>query len=118
MFKINTYLLNKSVMWGIPAEFNIGPVAPGLKPGLRHLKRIPLGPNGLLEALYVLFLVIDLLHGLAQVGLELVVSVGGLGDALLEGHVGVVPVRPHLIGALCNQVVNLAPEPLTGGPRG
>ena len=118
MFKINTYLLDKSVMWGIPAEFNIGPVAPGLKPGLRHLKGIPLGPNGLLEALYVLFLVIDLLHGLAQVGLELVVSVSGLSDPLLECHVGVVPVRPHLIGALCNQVVNLAPEPLTGGPRG
>ena len=66
----------------------------------------------------MLLLVVDLLHGLAQVGLELVVGVSRLGDALLEGHVGVVPVRPHLISALGDQIVHLAPEPLTGRPRG
>ena len=40
----------------------------------------------------MLLLVVDLLHGLAQVGLELVVGVSRLRDALLEGHVSVVPV--------------------------
>ena len=35
-----------------------------------------------------------------------------LGDPLLEGHVGVAPVGPHLIGALRDQVVHLAPQAL------
>ena len=64
----------------------------------------------------MLLLVIDLLHGLAEVGLELVVGVVGLCDPLLEGHVGVVPVAPHLVGALCDEVVHLTPQPLAGRP--
>ena len=117
-FLENIYLLDKSVMRGISAQFHIRSVGSGLESGLRHLQGVPLGPDGLLQALDVLLLVVDLLHGLAQVGLELVVGVSRLGDALLEGHVGVVPVRPHLIGALGDQIVHLAPEPLTGRPRG
>ena len=93
-------------------------MSPSLESCLRHLQGVPLGPDGLLQALDVLLLVIDLLHGLAQVGLEFVVGVGGFRDALLEGHVGVVPVRPHLIGALGDQIIHLAPEPLTSRPRG
>ena len=57
-------------------------------------------PQGLLQGLDVLLLVVDLLHGLAQVGLELVVRVVGLRDPLLERHVRVVPVAPHLVRAL------------------
>ena len=59
-------------------------------------------------------LVVDLLHGLAQVRLQLVVRVVLLGDPLLEGHAGVVPVAPHLIGRLGDQVVHLAPKALGG----
>ena len=88
------------------------------KPCLRYLQGVPLCPDCLLQTLDVFLLVIDLLHGLAQVGLELVVGVGRLRDALLEGHVSVVPVRPHLIGALGDQIVHLAPESLTGRPSG
>ena len=59
-------------------------------------------------------LVVDLLHGLAQVRLQLVVGVVLLGDPLLEGHVGGVPVAPHLVGRLGDQVVHLATKALGG----
>ena len=72
------YLLDKSVMWGISTQFHIRSVSSGLKSGLRHLQGISLGPDCLLQTLDVLLLVVNLLHGLAQVGLELVVGVSGL----------------------------------------
>ena len=101
-------------MGRVPAQLHVRAVAPGLQPSLRHLQRVALGPDGLLQTLDVLLLVVYLLHGLAEVGLQLVVGVGGLGDPLLEGHVGVVPVGPHLIRALSDQIINLSSQPLTG----
>ena len=83
-----------------------------------NLERVALHPDGLLQSLHVLLLIVDLLHGLGEVGLELVVGVRGLLDPLLEGHVGVVPVTPHLVSALSDQIVRLAPQSLRGGPRG
>ena len=71
-----------------------------LQSSLGNLERGALVPQGLLQGLDVFLLVIDLLHGLAQVGLELVVRVVGLRDPLLERHVRVVPVAPHLVRAL------------------
>ena len=79
-----------------------------------NLERVALHPDGLLQGLNVLLLVVDLLHGLGQVRLELVVGVSGLLYPLLERHVGVVPVAPHLIGALSDQIVHLASQPLGG----
>ena len=67
---------------------------------LRNLQWSPLVSDGLLEGLDVLLLVIDLLHGFAEVGLQLVVSVVRLCDSLLERHVRVVPVAPHLVRTL------------------
>ena len=101
----------------ISAKLNIWTVSSSLQPGLGHLihqmmsyqhldwilynlQWRSLVPDGLLQGLDVLLLVVDLLHGLAQVGLELVVSVVGLRDPLLERHVRVVPVAPHLVCAL------------------
>ena len=101
-------------MWWISAQLYIRSVWPGLQSSLSNLQRITLGSDGLLQWLDVLLLVVDLLHGLAEVGLQLVVGVGGLGDPLLEGHVGVVPVGPHLIRALSDQIINLSSQPLTG----
>ena len=102
---------------------------------LSYLEWRSLVPNGLLEGLNMLLLVVDLLHGLAQVGLELVVRVVGLRDPLLERHVRVVPVAPHLVCGLqhqcqsvnqwsslvkschlCDQVVHLRDHPGCGGP--
>ena len=51
-------------------------------------------------------------------GLQFVVSVVGLGDPLLEGHVGVVPVAPHLISTVCYQAINFGHESLGGGSGG
>ncbi len=59
-----------------------------------------------------LYLIVYLLHGLGEVGLQLVVGVRGLVDALLEGRVGVVPRAPHVIGALCHHVVHVRPQTL------
>ena len=99
-----------------------------------NLKGRSFVPDGLLQGLDVLLLVVDLLHGLAQVGLELVVRVVGLRDPLLERHVRVVPVAPHLVRGLqhqlqrqswrglvknchlCDQVVHLRDHPGCGGP--
>ena len=67
---------------GIPAQFYIRSVSSSLESCLRHLQGVPLCPDCLLQTLDVLLLVIDLLHGLAQVGLELVVGVSRLRDAL------------------------------------
>ena len=71
---------------------------------LRNLQRSPLVSDGLLEGLNVLLLVVDLLHGLAEVGLQLVVSVVRLCDSVLERHVRVVPVAPHLVRCLQVQI--------------
>ena len=109
-----SHLLDEPVVGRVPAQLHVRAVAPGLQPSLRHLQRVALGPDGLLQTLDVLLLVVYLLHGLAEVGLQLVVGVGGLGDPLLEGHVGVVPVGPHLIRALSDQIINLSSQPLTG----
>ena len=104
-----------------------------LQSSLGNLERGALVPQGLLQGLDVFLLVIDLLHGLAQVGLELVVRVVGLRDPLLERHVRVVPVAPHLVRGLqhqlkcqswrglvknchlCDQVVHLRDHPGCGG---
>ena len=56
----------------------------------------------------MLLLVIYLLHGLGHVGLQLVVRVIRFRDSLLEGHVGVVPVTPHLICTLRDQIVHIS----------
>ena len=111
---IKSNLLNESVVRRISAQFYIWSVRPRLQPGLGHLQWSLLGSDRCLDGLNVLLLVVDLLHGLAEVGLQLVVGVGGLGDPLLEGHVGVVPVGPHLISALSDQIINLSSQPLTG----
>ena len=87
------------------------------KISIDDLQRSFFVPEGFPQPLNVLLLVVYLLHGLAQVGLKFVVGVCRFRDALLEGHVGVVPVRPHFIGALGDQIIHLAPEPLTGRPR-
>ena len=52
-------------------------------------------------------LIVNLLHGLGEVSLQLVVGVRGLVDALLEGRVGVVPRAPHVVGALRHHVVHI-----------
>ena len=72
---MRSHLLDQPVMWRVPAELHVWAVAPGLQPGLRHLQRVALGPDRLLQTLDVLLLVVDLLHGLGEVGLELVVGV-------------------------------------------
>ena len=95
-----TYLLHKTKMRRIPTEFDIWTVGSSLETSLGDLEWRTFVPQGLLQGLDVLLLVVDLLHGLAQVGLELVVSVVGLRDPLLERHVRVVPVAPHLVRAL------------------
>ena len=61
----------------------------------------------------MLLLVVDLLHGLAEVRLELVVSIVGLGDSLLERHVRVVPVAPHLVRTLNNDHCYICSLPCT-----
>ena len=63
----------------------------------------------------MLLLVVDLLLGLCQVRLELVVCVGALRDPLLEGGVGVGPGGPHVVGALGDEVVDVSTETLRGG---
>ena len=95
-----TYLLHKSKMRRISTEFDIWTVSSSLETSLGDLEWRAFVPQGLLQGLDVLLLVVDLLHGLAQVGLQLVVSVVGLRDPLLERHVRVVPVAPHLVSAL------------------
>ena len=102
------------MVWRISAELHVRPVTSGLQPGLGHLQRVPLHPDGLLQSLHMLLLVVDLLHGLGEVGLQLVVSICCLLYPLLEGHVGVVPVTPHLVSALSDQIVHLAPQSLGG----
>ena len=81
-----------------------------------YLQRIALVSYCLLECLNVFLLIVDLLHSLAEVGLKLVMGVIGLCDPLLEGHVSVVPVAPHLVGALGDQIVHLAPQALGRRP--
>ena len=118
----------------IPTEFDIWTVSSSLETSLGDLEWRAFVPQGLLQGLNVLLLVVDLLHGLAQVGLELVVRVVGLRDPLLERHVRVVPVAPHLVRGLqhqlkcqsgsslvkschlCDQVVHLRDHPGCGGP--
>ena len=105
------------MMRRISAQLHVRAVTASLQSGLGHLQGVPLHPDGLLQSLHMLLLVVDLLHSLGEVGLELVVGVRGLLDPLLEGHVGVVPVTPHLVSALSDQIVHLAPQPLGGRSR-
>lgn len=56
----------------------------------------------------MLLLVVDLLHRLGQVRLELVVGVLGLRDSLLQSRVGVGPRAPHVVGASSDQVVDVS----------
>ena len=88
----------------ISTEFDIWTVSSSLETSLGDLEWRGFVPQGLLQGLDVLLLVVDLLHGLAQVGLQLVVSVVGLRDPLLERHVRVVPVAPHLVRGLQHQL--------------
>ena len=103
MYYWRTYLLHKSKMRRISTEFDIWTVSSSLETSLGDLEWRAFVPQGLLQGLDVLLLVVDLLHGLAQVGLQLVVSVVGLRDPLLERHVRVVPVAPHLVRGLQHQ---------------
>ena len=45
-----------------------------------------------------------------QVGLEVPVSVLGLGDPVSEGPVGLVPVNAHVAGRVVYQVVDVVPQ--------
>ena len=97
----------------IPTEFNIWTVSSSLETSLGDLEWRAFVPQGLLQGLDVLLLVVDLLHGLAEVRLELVVSIVGLGDSLLERHVRVVPVAPHLVRTLNNDHCYICSLPCT-----
>ena len=97
---MNIDLLDQPVVRRVPAKLYVRSVTSRLQPGLSHLQWSLLVPQTFPQSLDVLLLVVDLLHGLAQMGLQLVVSVVGLRDPLLERHVRVVPVAPHLVRAL------------------
>ena len=60
----------------------------------------------------MLLLIVDLLHSLGQMRLQLVVRVHGLGDPLLKGRVRVGPVTPHVVRALCHQVIHIRAKTL------
>ena len=109
-----SYLLDQPVVRGVPAELHVRSVAPGLQPGLGHLQRSLLVSQTFPQSLDVFLLVVDLLHRLGEVRLELVVSVCCLLDSLLEVDVCVVPVTPHLVGAGRHQVVHLSHQSLRG----
>ena len=56
--------------------------------------------------------------GQDQVGLEVPVSVLGLGDPVSEGPVGLVPVNAHVAGRVVYQVVDVVPQlPGAGSTR-
>ena len=99
-------------MGRIPTEFDIWTVSSSLETSLGDLEWRAFVPEGLLQGLDVLLLVVDLLHGLAQVGLELVVRVGALAHTLLKGSVGRIPRAPHVVGALRHQIVHVASQTL------
>ena len=63
----------------------------------------------------MLLLVVDLLHRLGQMGLQLVVRVRRLRDALLERRVRVGPRAPHVVGALRHQIVDVTAQALRAG---
>ena len=81
---INTDLLDQPVVRRVPAKLYVRSVTSRLQPGLSHLQWSLLVPQTFPQSLDVLLLVIDLLHGLGQVRLELVVSVCCLLYSLLE----------------------------------
>ena len=58
--------------------------------------------------------VIVLIYTPTAVHAELLLFSVYLCDPLLEGHVGVAPAAPHLVGALRNQVIHLPPQSLAG----
>ena len=66
----------------------------------------------------MLLLIVNLLHGLSHVTLQLGMRVRGLRHALLQRRVGVRPRAPHLVGALRDQVVNVTAKALGGGTGG
>ena len=103
-YKKETCLFHKAKVRRIPAEFNVWSMGSSFQPSLGNFKGGAFVPQSFIEGLNVLLLVVDLLHGLAEVRLELVVSIVGLGDSLLERHVRVVPVAPHLVRCLQVQI--------------
>ena len=70
-----SYLLDQTMVRGVPAELHVRSVTSGLQPGLSHLQRSLLVPQPFLESLDVFLLVVDLLHRLGEVRLQLVVGV-------------------------------------------
>ena len=74
----SSYLLDQAMVWRVPAELHVRSVTSGLQPGLSHLERSLLVPQTFPQSLDVFLLVVDLLHRLGEVRLQLVVSVGGL----------------------------------------
>ena len=56
------HLLHQPVVRGVPAQLHVRPVGPGLQTGLGHLQGRPLGPDGLVQAVNVFLLVVDLLE--------------------------------------------------------
>ena len=74
----SSYLLDQAMVRRVPAELHVRSVASGLQSGLSHLERSLLVPQTFPQSLDVFLLVVDLLHRLGEVRLQLVVSVGGL----------------------------------------
>lgn len=94
------------MMRRVAAQLHVRPVSSHLQPCLRHFERRTFGADSLLQAFNVLLLVVNFLHGLGEVRLELVVSVRGLRDPLLEVPVGLVPVTPHVVSAARDQTIH------------
>ena len=70
-----SYLLDQTMVWRVSAELHVRSVTSGLQPGLSHLQRSLLVPQTFLQSLDVFLLVVDLLHRLGEVRLQLVVGV-------------------------------------------
>lgn len=92
-------LLYQAVLHGVTAQLYVGPPQPGVKAGLGHLHGVLLVSDGLLEKLNVLLHVKDLLENLGQVSLDAVPGIGGLLAPVVQLHVDVVPLLPHLVVA-------------------
>lgn len=58
-----------------------------------------------------------LLTDLRQLHLQLILDVRHLGDAGLEGQVGVGELLPHLIRQSLEEVLGLLPQPDAAGPH-
>ena len=104
-------------MWRVPAGLNLRPGGPQGQSGLGHLQWRSHASDGGLEVVDVLLLVVDLLHGPGQVGLEAGVGTLGAGDPLLECLVGVSPVLVEVVVLRVEKVVHSGPQSLGPGPR-